>query len=207
MLEAGIIELATLDNTAKIAIYTTDTKHNLGLNAKIFDVFFKQVLKGAQLIKKTLELSSIYLVVNKQNYEKTLAEVQKLNLTGIVVLNKIKAKKIIKFGVQTALDFYDAVSNGTFRTEHFIAVAGQSIKSPNYYLVKIGTTLAQLIELSGGLKHTYPEIEAFKEQALLALNDELQLKDEIKEEKDSEKKAKLKLALQEKKLETKNQVF
>lgn len=207
MLDANIEELLHLQSPTKVAINATDNKYCLGLNSKIFESFFKQVLKGANLIKKALNLGDIYLLVKKQDLDKTQKEVEKLNLKQVVVITKTTKKECDIISVQTALDFYEAVTSGTIKTTQFIAVAGRSIKKPSYYLVKLGTPLSELITLCGNLKHTYKEIEDFKDQAMLAVNDEIQIKQEIKEEKDKEEKQKLKELLSEKKLEAKTKIF
>ena len=191
MHEANIEELLYLQTPKKVVINASDNKYSLGLNTKIFDSFFKQVLKGANLIKKALNLNEIYLLVNKQDLEKTKSEVEKLNLKQVIVVTKIRKKETNIISVQTALDFYEAVTAGIIKTQQLIAVAGASIKTPGYYLIKLGTPLSELIPLAGNLKHTYREIEDFKDQAMLAVNDEVQIKQEIREEKDKEAKQKL----------------
>ena len=57
---------------------------------------------------------------------------------------------VIVFNVETALNIYNAVKNGTSVTHKFVTVAGE-VKNPQTYFVPIGTTFEHLIKLSGGI--------------------------------------------------------
>lgn len=57
---------------------------------------------------------------------------------------------VIVFNVETALNIYNAVKNGTKVTHKFVTVAGE-IKNPQTYFVPIGTPFEHLINLSGGM--------------------------------------------------------
>ena len=57
---------------------------------------------------------------------------------------------VIVFNVETALNIYNAVKNGTLVTHKFVTVAGE-VKNPQTYFVPIGTTFEHLIKLSGGI--------------------------------------------------------
>lgn|GEM_PF-6915283 len=207
--KANIYELASTNfNNLSVVINTLDNKKTFGLNNKILNTYLSQILKGANLIKKALNKKQIFIAVSKENYLNVQNQITKLNLKGVSVVKKAKVKgKVSILNIQTPLDFYEAVSNGKIATERFIAVGGLSIKNANYYLVKIGTPLNELMKLCGGLKHSYEEIDNYKEQALLAVNDEVMIKQDIKNKKSAEEKQKLKKLLADKKQEAKNTVF
>ena len=57
---------------------------------------------------------------------------------------------VIVFNVETALNIYNAVKNGTAVTHKFVTVAGE-VKNPQTYYVPLGTTFEHLIALSGGI--------------------------------------------------------
>jgi hypothetical protein len=133
-------------------------------------------------------------------------EVQKLNLKGLEVVTKLPSTTQI-LDAQTALDFYEAVNAGIVRLHRIVALGGESLNKPGYYLVKLGTPLRELIELAGGLKHTYSELDAYKEQAQMAVFDQIQIKKEIKQEQDKQKKQALKQLLKQKTEEAQQTVF
>ena len=57
---------------------------------------------------------------------------------------------IIVFNVETVLNIYNAVKNGTPVTHKFVTVAGE-VKNPQTYYVPLGTSFAELIKMSGGM--------------------------------------------------------
>jgi Na+-translocating ferredoxin:NAD+ oxidoreductase RnfC subunit len=205
IIEAGLFELSDMEEK-EIYVNCTDTSRTLGLNEFVLNNFTKQILKGANLIKKAFKKPNIEVLVKKEQVESLIELVKKLNLKGVIITSK-KSKNKEAINIQTALDFYEAVSAGQISHSKIIAVAGESIKTPSYYLVTLGTPINELIDLCGPLKYEYKEIEAFKDQAMLALNDEIQIKQEIKEEDDKLEKEILKRLLIEKKLEAKTKIF
>jgi hypothetical protein len=190
----------------RFCINLKDTKFTLGLNEILIKHFDSSILKGAQLIKKAYNLEKIFIVCDKNKKENLQQLIEKHNLKGLELVTK-SVKKTQFLDPQTAIDLYEATNAGVIRTERIVALSGESLKKPGYYIVKIGTPLRELIELSGDLKHTYLEIENYKEDAQMAVFDQIQIKKEIKEEKDKQKKLQLQNLLKNKTEEAQKLIF
>ena len=204
--EANLSHLLEFKTAKNLVINAKDSKYTLSLYATILNTFLSSVLKGSNYLKKAFSLEKISLLVHKKDEVKVVEEINKLNLKNLVVITK-KPKDAESISVQDALDFYEAVSSGVICTERMIAVGGLSIKEPSYYTVKLGTPLEELMALCGGLKYTYEEIEDFKEDAMMAVYDEVQIKKEIKEAKTIAEKETLKALLKKKQLEAQETIF
>ena len=206
MEEGNLQELLTLKNEEIIVINGKDNKNTFYLRKTILNNFETQILKGANYIKKAFSKAQVFILVDKSFNLKLTEQIEKLNLKNIKVITKsIKKSKVLD--IQTPLDFYEAVNFGVIKTKRTIYVGGESIKEKGFYTATIGTPIDEIIDFCGGLKHTYEEIEAYKEDAKMAIFDQIQIKNEIKAEKDKVKKQELKNLLQEKKQEAQKLIF
>ncbi|MGD9901350.1 MAG: hypothetical protein AB7S44_02300 [Spirochaetales bacterium] len=207
ILEGNITQLFGVENGTEILIDGMETKTTLGLNNFLIKNHLNQILKGTNLLKKAFNLEHIKLMVNKDEKQLINEGIEKLNLKGLELVNHAKKFKDTVLSLETVLNLYNAVEHGDMANEKFVAVAGLSAKNPSYYLVKIGTSMEELIELTGGLRHTYEEIENYRDNALMALHDEVELKKEIKLEENEDEREKLLDLLKEKKHEAREHIF
>ena len=204
--EGNLEELLALKNAEVVVINAKDNKNTFDLNSVLLNNFQTQVLKGTNYIKKVFLQAEIYILVDKSFELKLKEQIEKLNLKGIKIITKT-IKKAQLLDIQVPIDFYEAVNFGIVKTTRIIFIGGESIKEPGFYTATIGTPVDEIIDFCGGLKHTYEEIEAYKEDAKMAVFDQIQIKKEIKNEKDSAKKEELKILLQEKKQEAQKTIF
>ena len=206
MEEGNLQELLALKNEKVIVVNAKDNRNTFSLKKAVLNNFETQILKGANYIKKAFLQAEIFILVHKHFQLKLNEQIEKLNLKGIKVITKsIKKAKVID--IQTPLDFYEAVNFGVIKTKRTIFVGGESIKEVGFYTATIGTPIDEIIDFCGGLKHTYEEIEAYKEDAKMAVFDQIQIKKELKNENDKVKKQELKNLLQEKKQEAQKIIF
>lgn len=213
-IEAGINNIPT-DKSDKLIVNTLENKIGFGLKKVVLKNYISEIIKGAKLVAKTTNSKQIVFAVDQQDtnlidiINNKIISLKYKNVSVLIVKNKKSFKNLgsIINDVQALLKLYEAVNLGYFQTEKIVALGGLSLKKASYYMVKIGTPLNELIELAGGLKHTYQEIEDFKDQALMALNDEIIIKQDIKEENDLKEKEKLIKLLSEKKKEAKEKIY
>jgi len=126
-----------------------------------------------------------------------------LNVNKCSYTNK-KIKMALSFA--DLLDIFAAL-NGEVKTHNYISIYGGAIKKN--YLIKapIGASIEDLLNMCGGFKQDIEEIENFKYTAMLAYNDELELKKKIKLTKNQIDKERLNNLLKEKMLQAKENVF
>jgi H+/Na+-translocating ferredoxin:NAD+ oxidoreductase subunit C len=135
------------------------------------------IVKGFEIVAKILDVKKLYIGIetNKKDAIKTMKKA--LGKKGKVISLKVKypqgsEKQLISaitgrevppknlpmevgavvFNVATAYAVYDAVYNGKPLIERIVTVTGSGVVKPGNFKVRIGTSVAQVVEFSGGYK-------------------------------------------------------
>lgn len=139
----------------------------------------EQVLEGMQIIRQVLKPQRTVLAI-EDNKKEAIASLQKLlteqseielcvlptrypqgaekQLIQAVTGREVPpgqlpaAVRCAVFNAATYAAIYKAVCLGQPVTERIVTVTGESVKRPGNFIVRIGTSFAELIEAAGGLK-------------------------------------------------------
>ncbi len=187
-----------VNKTKKLYINAKNTQFNF-INKIIEKNHFNEINGVIEFLTKLFSIKKVVFCVDKtdknfyKNSVKNCSKIQtKLNknyLNFVDLLNIFNAKKFVK------------------QTNVYLCVSGGAIKNNGLIIVPIGTKINDVIEKSGGFKQDIEEIENYKYTALLAYNDEIEIKNKIKVCKNSEDKQKLEKLLVKKQQEAKENVF
>ena len=197
--KTGNHDILAIEEDDHIYLDTRYRRKNYGLYNAVFSKYMDEVIKGIGYIQKSRNLSNpILLITDKKRELDLIAHISKLGVKNIKVSRKKIAKKMKKISLEDCINFYEAVTKGKISSEKFIFISGNSIKNPGFYRVSMYTAIDDIIEIAGGLKHGYDEIDKFKEDAAILMNEQMVIKQEIKKEKSSINKLKLIKMLKEK---------
>lgn len=200
------------NSTSKLIIDLRKKQKNNNLDFLILKEFTNQLIQGIKLLNLYLNKNIKFIIlVEKSDYKSVnkFKNIVKTEGLDIVIRKKLFIKPIgaKTLDPQDLIELYESYKYNKVPNTRIIAVEGLSIKNPGYYIFYKGTMLKDLMPMCGGLKHTYDEIDDFKEQALIAYNDELMIKDDIKKEQNLEKQESLKKLLEKKQKEAKSNVY
>lgn len=206
LVEAGIYNLPL---KSEVYINTFEPKLSVGLNNVLLSNYTNQFVKAIKLLSKVNKQITILLNAEHKESSLILKELAKQNANDIKVLfkNKVPKEVVEVKNLQDIIALYNAVYLGKYYDTKVVAVGGLSIKHPSFYEFKIGTSITEVIELTGGLRHTYEEIEQYKDQASIAIQDQMLIKQDIKNAKTPEEKEKYKEILKKKKQEANKLIF
>lgn len=165
------------------------------INKIIFLNYKEKITKVFNFLIKILNIKKVYINCNKNDIKliKNLVKNEYKNINFI--FNKNKQNKSLN--LVDLLNIDNAI-NGIPQTNIFVYFVGDSLKKNALINMPNGTKISDVINKLGGLKSDIEEVENFKYTAMVALNDEMILKDKIKKCKNKEDKIKLKKLLKEK---------
>ncbi|MGN1208126.1 MAG: hypothetical protein ACI4TI_01515 [Christensenellales bacterium] len=167
----------------------------------------KVLVETIKKLAKICDTKKVKIFVNKKN----------LGLAKSLFSHEIDAKNLPKIVIKTkqckkGLNLVDLVNinhafAGEKQTQICVSVVGGALKKNCVLKTSVGTKICDIIEFLGGTKQNFSEIEDFKYMSLVAFNDEMQLKQKIKQAKTEEDKQKLINLLNEKKQQATENVF
>jgi len=137
-----------------------------------------QIVKGIEIIKRILNPQRIIIAI-EDNKQEAYERMKQATLNKGIEVRKLKTKypqgaekQLIKTlldrevppkglpfhvgvlvqNVGTCFAIYEAIYKSKPLVERFVTIAGDCVKEPGVYLLKIGTLLSEVIEKIGGLK-------------------------------------------------------
>ena len=169
------------------------------INKIIFKNFHEEIIKTVEIITKLFKPKKVVFCLDK-NDKKTSEILTKNNYK----ISKKSAKTCINFA--DLFNVFNAL-NGVVQTDIFVSIYGSALKNNGVVKMPNGTQICDVINFLGGFKQDIEEIENYKYTALLAYNDELELKNKIKNCKNELDKNRLIKLLEQKQKEAKENVF
>ena len=190
-------ELEATKNTLFIDCYDEPFIYN---NFVILSNFLKEIKFVISKLQQILNIEKIYYFTNKTN------------LAMVREISNYKDKICVKRCRHKAVDMFDLYKifmlfNNKILDYEILSLTGKALKENKVLFVKKGTSLQEIIDKVGGFKQNIEEVENYKYTAMLAYNDEIELKEKIKRCKNDVDRQKLIKLFEEKKLEAKTNIF